>query len=60
MKDICRVAGGVRFEQLVKETSKVFGVQKMSKEILSRFEEAVLFGGSTGRLKTDADYINAI
>ncbi len=60
MKDICRVAGGVRFEQLVKETSKVFGIQKMSKEILARFEDAVVIGGSTGRLRIDGDYVLAL
>jgi SpoU rRNA methylase family enzyme len=59
MRDICRVAGGVRFEQLVKETSKVFGIQKMSNQILTRFEAAVAWGISNGRLSLNGDYIAA-
>jgi superfamily I DNA and/or RNA helicase len=59
MKSICEVAGGVRFEQLVKETSKVFGIQKMSKEIEGRFQAAVAWGAKFGRLRTTDEYITA-
>jgi hypothetical protein len=59
MKSICEVAGGVRFEQLVKETSKVFGIQKMSKEIDARFQAAVAWGAKFGRLRTTDEYITA-
>jgi hypothetical protein len=60
MRDICKVAGGVRFEQLVKETSKVFGIQKMSNQILARFQAAVAWGMGNGRLGANGDYITAI
>jgi hypothetical protein len=60
MRDICRVAGGVRFEQLVKETSRVFGIQKMSNQIMTRFEAAVAWGINNGRLTLNGDYIAAI
>ena len=60
MRDICKVAGGVRFEQLVKETSKVFGIQKMSNQILARFQAAVAWGMGNGRLGANGDYIQAI
>ena len=60
MRDICKVAGGVRFEQLVKETSKVFGIQKMSNQILARFESAVAWGVANGRLGVNGDYITAV
>lgn len=60
MNDICTIAGGVRFEQLVKETSRVFGIQKMSKDILTRFENAVKFGLACEQLKVEGDYISAV
>ena len=59
MRDICNVAGGVRFEQLVKETSKVFGIQKMSTQILARFQAAVGWGTENNRLAASGDYITA-
>jgi hypothetical protein len=59
MRDICKVAGGVRFDQLVKETSKVFGIQKMSNQILARFQAAVAWGMENGRLGANGDYIAA-
>lgn len=59
MKSICEVAGGVRFEQLVKETSKVFGIQKMSKDIEARFQAAVAWGSKFGRLVQSGEYIAA-
>jgi hypothetical protein len=59
MRDICKVAGGVRFDQLVKETSKVFGIQKMSNQTLARFQAAVGWGMENGRLGANGDYITS-
>lgn len=59
MKDICRVAGGVRYEQLVKETSRVFGIQKMSTKITERFDDAYNLGLKSKKLEVNGDYVLA-
>jgi SpoU rRNA methylase family enzyme len=59
MRDISRVAGGVRYEQLVKETSRVFGIQKLSSKALARFEEALKWGMKHSRLVSSGEYITA-
>jgi hypothetical protein len=59
MRDICKVAGGVRFDQLVKETSKVFGIQKMSNQTLARFQAAVGWGMENRRLGANGEYITS-
>jgi SpoU rRNA methylase family enzyme len=59
MRDICRVAGGVRYEQLVKETSRVFGIQKVSAKILARLEDAYKWGTANGRLAINGEYVAA-
>ena len=59
MRDISRVAGGVRYEQLVKETSRVFGIQKLSSKALARFEDALNWGIKHSRLVASGEYITA-
>lgn len=59
MRDIARVAGGVRYEQLVKETSRVFGIQKLSSKALARFEQALKWGMKNSRLTESGEYITA-
>ena len=59
MRDISRVAGGVRYEQLVKETSRVFGIQKLSPKALSRFQDALDWGIKHGRLVSSGEYVTA-
>ena len=59
MRDISRVAGGVRYDQLVKETSRVFGIQKLSPKALSRFQDALDWGIKHGRLVSSGEYVTA-
>jgi SpoU rRNA methylase family enzyme len=59
MKAICEVAGGVRYEQLVKETTRVFGVQKVSAKTLDRFQLACDWAIANERLKLSGDYLVA-
>lgn len=60
MRDIARVAGGVRYEQLVKETSRVFGIQKLSSKASARFEESLNWGIKNTRLEVSGEYITAV
>jgi hypothetical protein len=59
MKSICEVSGGVRYEQLVKETTKVFGFAKKSSQTDARFTMALEWGISNGRLAVTDEYIVA-
>jgi hypothetical protein len=60
MKDICRVAHGVRPEQLNKEVSRLFGVIKVSAAINQRLDFALNFALTNGKLKRSGDYIQVI
>lgn len=59
MKSICEVSGGVRYEQLVKETTKVFGFAKKSSQTDARFKMALEWGLGNGRLAVTDEYIVA-
>jgi len=60
MADICKVAGGVRFEQLVQFTSKVFGFTKQTKDTVARFQAAVEWGVQIKQLTESGDYITVV
>ena len=57
MRDICRVAQGVRPEQLNKEVSRLFGVVKVSAAINTRLDAALSFAVTNGKLKHSAGYV---
>ena len=57
MRDICRVAQGVRPEQLNKEVSRLFGVVKVSAAINARLDAALRFAIENGKLKRSNEYI---
>jgi hypothetical protein len=57
MRDICRVAQGVRPEQLNKEVSRLFGVVKVSAAINTRLDAALSFAIANGKLKHSAGYV---
>jgi hypothetical protein len=57
MISIARVAQGVEQEELLRETSRVFGVQKMSKDIATRLESALKSAISVGELMEDKGYL---
>ena len=57
MRDICRVAQGVRPEQLNKEVSRLFGVVKVSAAINTRLDAALRFAIENGKLKRSDGYI---
>lgn len=54
---IARVAQGVEIDELLKETSRVFGVQKMSKDIAARMEAAVDSAKATRELIEERGYL---
>jgi SpoU rRNA methylase family enzyme len=60
MADVCKVAGGVRFEQLVKETAKVFGFTRQTKDTVARFQAAVKWGVELEQLADNGEYVTAI
>jgi hypothetical protein len=57
MKAIAAAAQGVRQEQLLKEASRVFGIQKLSKDASSRFELALAEALKSGQITSDGDYL---
>jgi len=57
MRDICRVAQGVRPEQLNKEVSRLFGVVKVSAAINGRLDAALRFATENGKLMRSDGYI---
>ena len=57
MRDICRVAHGVRPEQLNKEVSRLFGVVKVSAAINTRLDAALRFAIENGKLMLSDGYI---
>lgn len=59
MVAIAKVAQGVSLEQLVKESARVFGIQKVSKDTSARFEQAVKLAFTQARLKINGDYIES-
>lgn len=56
---ISRVAQGVALEELTKETSRVFGVQKVSKDIAARLDAAITSAIQRGELIQDGAYLKA-
>ena len=60
MVAIATAAQGVSLDQLVKETTRVFGIQKVSKDTAARFEQAVKLAFMQERLKVNGDYIEGI
>jgi hypothetical protein len=59
MVAIARVAQGVAPEQLVKEASRVFGLQKVSKDSSLRLEKALALAVQSERLIQDGHYFKA-
>lgn len=57
MKAIATAAHGVRPEQLLKEASRVFGIQKLSKDASSRFELALAEALKSGQITNNGDYL---
>ncbi len=54
---IARVAQGVALEELMKESSRVFGVQKVSKDTAARLETAITSAIQRGELVQDGEYL---
>lgn len=54
---IARVAQGVAMEELMKETSRVFGIQKVSKDTAARLEHALNIAIQRGELVQDGEYL---
>ena len=54
---IARVAQGVALEELTKETSRVFGVQKVSKDTAARLDAAITSAIQRGELVKDGEYL---
>ena len=59
MISIARVAQGVEIEELLKETTRVFGIQKMSKDITQRVETAAQSAIAKGELLLQDGYLKA-
>jgi hypothetical protein len=59
MISIARVAQGVEMEELLKETTRVFGIQKMSKDITQRVETAAQSAIAKGELLLQDGYLKA-
>lgn len=57
MKSVALAAQGVAPEQLVKETSRVFGVQKVSKVIATRIEASLALAVESGQLVQAEGYL---
>ena len=60
MVDIARAAHGIAPEQLAKETSRAFGVQKVSKDALERLKLAMGYSLARGALVEDGPYLKAV
>lgn len=60
MFDIVRVSEGIRPEQLNKETSRLFGIQKVSAQTDQRLSQALAKATKQKLLKIQGDYIVAI
>ncbi len=54
---ISRIAQGVEIDELMKETSRVFGIQKVSKDIAARLEHALNIAVQRGELVQDGQYL---
>lgn len=59
MLALIHAARAISPEQLIKESSRVFGIQKVSKDIQERFEMAVGLAMKQERITFDGDYIEA-
>lgn len=60
MFDIVRVSEGIKPELLNKETSRLFGIQKVSAQTDQRLSLALAKATEQGLLKTQGDYIVAV
>jgi hypothetical protein len=60
MFDIVRVSEGIKPELLNKETSRLFGIQKVSAQTDQRLSLALAKASEQGLLKTQGDYIVAV
>ena len=59
MVDISKAAQGISPDQLAKETARVFGVQKVSKDALESLQTAIGYSVAKGTLVEDGAYLRA-